>query len=658
MVDALIGQKIGKYEIIERIGHGGMSEVFKACCANDGSYVAIKLLHAFHADDPSFLHRFTREARAMSQLDHPSIVHVYDFDTKIDKPFIAMEYLGGGTLKEKFSELQRKRTTLSLTSAVRIVLEIADALAYAHSRDMVHRDIKPANIIFNDAGRAVLTDFGIVKTLGATQHTTTGAMIGTPAYMSPEQGLGRAGDARSDVYALGVLFFQMVTGRLPYDADKPLAVVLKHINEPIPYPSAINPDLPDPLELIVMRALAKNPLERFQSANEMAEAVRDLVRNSTARWVNGIPEELVAARPSAQPIEREATHTVLPTANGDVNTRSARIKRRPTARRPRKIRVAAIFASLLAVLAIAVAFLIPIPGFTLPIPDGLQPPTVILDEATPIADEHNDQELTVFTSDPTPTPIEATEADCDYRIDLISTYTFSEGRVNAVSGEPFPINWIIRNLSNCPLPADASFGYEGGESFSSAATAISFVEAIQPEEEVVLTTMFSAPGEPGSYAASWQVFDSESRPLGTAIEFAVEVEGVGVGAAPDPTAESAESAENDSIEDTLAGDGSAVDFDPFIQSCEFDETGWRCQVYIVPSGGADGVYTIRIDEDGEIIEYNEVATQTYEAARAGCQEWVQPVEIIDPASGESRIKNVYFNPSFPPISDMIANACQ
>ncbi|HFC12823.1 MAG TPA: hypothetical protein ENJ56_08255, partial [Anaerolineae bacterium] len=586
MVDTLIGQKIGRYEIIERIGHGGMSEVFKACCADDGGYVAIKLLHAFHADDPSFLHRFTREARAMSQLDHPSIVHVYDYDTKIEKPYIAMEYLSGGTLKTKFRELKRRGEILPLTQAVRIVLEIADALAYAHSYDMVHRDIKPANIIFNAEGRAVLTDFGIVKTLGATQHTTTGAMIGTPAYMSPEQGLGRAGDMRSDVYALGVLFFQMATGRLPYDADKPLAVVLKHINEPIPYPTAINPDLPVPLEAIIMRALAKNPLDRFNSAADMTRAIRNVVENSLEDWAARVPRHLLMPLSLTANSSRRSFARTRITNSPAVRRRQG--DRNPLARdsnhrKPHRMRAVGILLSLLGILAIATFLLNPgiINALRTPIKQQIEPqPDGLVDNPLPEATEPFETAVAINIS----------QNECTFEATLTNSYTSDEAVKSAVSAENFQMNWVLHNTGNCPLEAGMRFGYESGEEFGGPIDIV-LAQPVAADEDVWLSTMLTAPAEPGVYNAVWRLYGEDGNPYGRELTFDVEVEGFD---ASTPTGDEVEGSEPIGTADE------PLDFVIYVQSCDFGETGWHCLVYVVPAGGSGGNYTIRIDDQGQL----------------------------------------------------------
>ncbi|MEJ2748149.1 MAG: serine/threonine-protein kinase, partial [Anaerolineae bacterium] len=230
MTEPLIGQKLGKYIIEEKFGSGGMAEVYKAYQKNLDRYVAIKVMHSFLIDyeDENFLSRFTREAKAMAALNHPHIIRVYDFDTfGQNDHYLVMDYVSGGSLKDKLEALIAEGQRMPLEQSIKLTTQIAEALAYAHQRNMVHRDIKPANILLDEHESPYLTDFGIVKMVGGQTmgYTATGALIGTPAYMSPEQALGKPGDKRSDLYSLGIMLFQMVTGQLPFNADTPLAVV-------------------------------------------------------------------------------------------------------------------------------------------------------------------------------------------------------------------------------------------------------------------------------------------------------------------------------------------------------------------------------------------------------------------------------------------------
>jgi serine/threonine protein kinase len=269
----LANRKLGKYEIIERLGRGGMAEVYRGYHASLDRYVAIKVLHAFLADDPEFKTRFEREAQNVAKLKHHNIVQVYDFeyDEAGDSFYMVMELVDGPTLKERLSGLDEGGQRLPLAESLRIVKEAAAALSYAHSRNMIHRDVKPANLMLDHDDRVVLTDFGIAKIVTGAQFTASGGMVGTPAYMAPEQGLGEAGDERSDLYSLGVILYQLVTGGLPYDAETPLATILKHLNAPIPSARQLNPELPEAIDQLITKAIAKEPLDRYQTANDLIE---------------------------------------------------------------------------------------------------------------------------------------------------------------------------------------------------------------------------------------------------------------------------------------------------------------------------------------------------------------------------------------------------
>lgn len=280
-------RKLGKYQIIERLGRGGMAEVYRGYHATLDRYVAIKVLHAFLADDPEFKDRFHREAQNVARLKHPNIVQVYDFDydPEGESFYMVMELIDGPTLKDRLFSLAQEGKLLPFADVVRIIREAAGALAYAHSRSMIHRDVKPANLMLDHDNRVVLTDFGIAKIVTGAQFTASGGMVGTPAYMAPEQGLGEAGDERSDLYSLGVIFYQLLTGELPYEADAPLAVILKHLNSPIPSVRAHNPELPEAMEQVIIRLMAKDPEDRYQNANDL---IADLERIERGEKVNYI----------------------------------------------------------------------------------------------------------------------------------------------------------------------------------------------------------------------------------------------------------------------------------------------------------------------------------------------------------------------------------
>ncbi|HKZ82264.1 MAG TPA: ABC transporter substrate-binding protein [Anaerolineae bacterium] len=271
----LSGTTLGKYQLIERLGRGGMADVYKGYQPGLDRYIAVKVLHPHLSEDPDFITRFRREAKSVADLRHPHIVQVFDFDIQGENYYMVMEYVEGGkTLKQMLQELAAKGERLPLDRTLDVVASLADALAYAHGLGMIHRDIKPANVLLPSLERPVLSDFGIARLIGETGLTGSGVMIGTPAYMSPEQGRGERGEARSDIYALGIVLYEMLTGRPPYDADTPYAVILKHINDPLVPPRAVIGALPEAVERIVLRCLAKNPEDRFASMGDLRNALR------------------------------------------------------------------------------------------------------------------------------------------------------------------------------------------------------------------------------------------------------------------------------------------------------------------------------------------------------------------------------------------------
>lgn len=276
LIEDLTGRQLGPYEILEPLGEGGMASVYKAFQAGVDRQVALKVLPRQLATDPTFVARFRQEARALAQLQHPHIVPIHDFGEEGGYTYLAMSYIEGGTLVSMMNG-----RPLPLGVVRRIISQIGDALDYAHSTGLVHRDVKPSNILIDKRGNCLLTDFGISKLIASSSSiTTTGSTTGTPAYMSPEQGLGHKIDGRSDQYSLGVILYELVTGRPPYDADTPIAVVIKHIYDPLKPPRELNPELPENVERVIIRALAKNPDERFATVGEMVRALQMAIPDS------------------------------------------------------------------------------------------------------------------------------------------------------------------------------------------------------------------------------------------------------------------------------------------------------------------------------------------------------------------------------------------
>jgi serine/threonine protein kinase len=270
---ALQGQMLGRYRVLDALGRGGMARVYRAYHPRLDRYVAIKVLRSDLVEDGQFLARFEREARAVASLRHPNIVQVYDFDVQDDVYYMVMELLEGDSLKVRLNDYRARGEKMPLGETSRILLDVLDGLAYAHSEGMVHRDIKPGNIMLTKRGRAVLTDFGIAQIVGGTRYTVSGALMGTLSYMAPEQGLEGRCDARCDIYSLGIVFYEMLTQRVPFDADTPLAILMKHVNDPLPLPRQQVPGIPEPIERVVLAALAKQPADRFPSAAEMSAAL-------------------------------------------------------------------------------------------------------------------------------------------------------------------------------------------------------------------------------------------------------------------------------------------------------------------------------------------------------------------------------------------------
>jgi serine/threonine protein kinase len=272
--DSLEGQNLGKYRVLEPLGRGGMARVYRAYHPQLDRYVAIKVLRSDLVEEEEFRARFKREARAVAALRHPNIVQVFDADSYGDQSYMVMELLEGDTLATRLSDYRAQDERMPWGEAVRVLLDVLDGLAYAHGEGMIHRDVKPANILLTRKGQAVLTDFGIAQIVGGTRYTVTGALMGTLAYMAPEQGLEGQCDARTDIYALGIAFYEMLVGEPPFDAETPLAILMKHVNDPLPLPRQQDPSIPEPFEHVVLKALAKRPGGRYQTAGEMAQALQ------------------------------------------------------------------------------------------------------------------------------------------------------------------------------------------------------------------------------------------------------------------------------------------------------------------------------------------------------------------------------------------------
>jgi len=266
-------EKIGRYEIKSELGRGGMATVYRGWDPLFEREVAVKVLppELLHSD-PQFKMRFEREAKIIASLEHPSIVPVYDVGDDTGQPYFVMRYMSGGSLSDRI-----KAKNLTVDDAIKILGQLAPGLDEAHAKGIVHRDLKPSNILFDGKGTPYISDFGIAKLSQAQSSGMTGsAIIGTPAYMAPEQAQGTGVDGRTDIYAVGIILFEMLTGKQPYEADTPMAVAFKHITDPVPNIHETNPALPENVDFVIHKAMAKNKDDRFASAEAMVDTLRDV----------------------------------------------------------------------------------------------------------------------------------------------------------------------------------------------------------------------------------------------------------------------------------------------------------------------------------------------------------------------------------------------
>jgi len=268
----LTGRALGQCRLLEHLGSGGMATVYKAYQPSLDRYVAVKVLPPYLAQTRGFAARFRREARAIARLNHPNILPVYDSGQEGELSYIVMRYVEGGTLQEMLGK------PLPLDRVVELITQVGGALDYAHQEGIIHRDVKPSNVLMDKGEWALLSDFGLAKMVETSvKLTETGVGIGTPAYIAPELGKGEPADERSDIYSLGIMLYEMLTGRVPFEAQSPMAVVLDHISTPLPVPRSINPDIPEPVEQVLLKALAKDPADRFQRMGQMVTALQKAV---------------------------------------------------------------------------------------------------------------------------------------------------------------------------------------------------------------------------------------------------------------------------------------------------------------------------------------------------------------------------------------------
>jgi len=697
MTDTLSGRTIGKYQLLEKLGRGGMAEVYKGYQESLDRYVAIKLMHAFLVTEQDFLLRFKREAKAMASLRHPNIVAIYDFDVyRDDIYYLVMEYVSGGTLKQKLENLGAAGEALPLEQAVQIALQVAEALDYAHGRGMVHRDVKPANIMLNEDGRAILTDFGIVKLVGGQTmaYTATGALIGTPSYMSPEQALGKPGDERVDIYALGVLLFQMTTGQLPYSADTPLAVIMQHVNTPIPEPARFNPNVPPALQDIILRAMAKEPDDRYQTARDMAADLRALQLApdaKTAVFTPPPPPPAPSMAPMGVPVmarvmaeENTVKRAVDPAGDTATAVLPTPPKTQPTplpaeamppAAAPTRSRSGWTYAVIgLVLLGLIGGGFMALNGRN----RGQEPtPAAIVADAatdtpastkaaaeTPASTPTNERPteepetaVPVEVASPTTTPtipptqkatavptVDATAqylAACKPDVTLVNTFTYqNEAYRSAPVRSTFPVSWVLQNSGDCPWKNGLGWTYRSGDEFGFDGNPLVLDAPVQPGETVTLTARLTAPANPGSYTSAWSLIDLvDEAPFGPELSFNLQVYV--------PATATAVPTNTPAATPTISATATVEQATTLIwvlQGCEYIGPEWRCQMQITPYGGGGGPYTVWVFDADQPAEYRGTGPFYHFAKARRCSPYIHEVRVQDDATGTAQSQQVYIDP--------------
>ncbi len=307
----MIGQTLGQYQLVQELGRGGFATVYRALQPQLNRDVAIKVLHPEFIRDERALRRFKREAVAVARLTHPNIVAVYDYGEQDGRAYLVMEYIAGSTLKARLGG-----KPVPYADALAVVRAVGSALDYAHSKGLIHRDVKPGNVLYTEDSRIVLSDFGIVR-LADDDSSLTRGVIGTPQYMSPEQALGHEVDGRSDLYSLGIVLFELLAGRVPFKGESAVATLSMHATLPVPSTRIYNQGVPDVIDRVVQRALAKSPDDRYQSGADLANALANAIENmdrvssSTILAPSLVVEPAVSASLELQPKDLEEMYRQL-----------------------------------------------------------------------------------------------------------------------------------------------------------------------------------------------------------------------------------------------------------------------------------------------------------------------------------------------------------
>ena len=420
-----------RYKIEDLLGQGGMSAVYKASDPNLKRVVAVKLIHSHLSSDPSFVTRFEGEAAAVASLRHQNIVQVYDFNNDDGVYYMVLEFIPGETLQDRLKRLEESDRQLSLEDVLKFALNTSDAIGYAHQRGMIHRDIKPANIMLDVHGQAILMDFGIVKIIGGDSHTSTGAVVGTARYMSPEIIRGEVADHRADIYSLGVTMYEMLSGRPPFEADSAMTLMMMHLNDPVPNLRSFRPDVPSEIIAILEKCLAKDRDERYDSASELAADLKralahlesgeilepqpEKVSTIAATKMADMAEPVQSAEPESQPVERERVAPPPP----PVDDRSVSASQVPPPKDSRKMWwiVGGGILGLLCIIGVVVVGGYAMSNFSSPSPTETEetPTTAILENTATLPPTDTPiPELPTDTPEPTQTPTETPPPTATY----------------------------------------------------------------------------------------------------------------------------------------------------------------------------------------------------------------------------------------------------
>ncbi|MEE8308327.1 MAG: protein kinase, partial [Gammaproteobacteria bacterium] len=527
----------------------------------------IKVLRSFLATEEDFLTRFQREAKAAAMLRHPNIVRVHDFDFDVENNtyYMVMEFIDGPNLRMRLQEAVREGQMIPLKEVLRIVTAVANALDYAHQYGTVHRDVKPANIMFTQDGDVVLTDFGIAKMVNAVELTVSGAALGTPAYMSPEQGSGQTGgDERSDIYSLGAVFYQLVTGRLPFNATTPLGIIFKHISDPLVPPTTINPNLPPSIEAVIARAMAKAPQDRYQTVKEFAADLKRSMSGYSTGLIRLEPElsvmPAIAPGVRAQDQEHQQEREIPPGAPAHRPPTAAPAPLQAVDARPKRRVAGWLFALLALFAAVGVATLFA-PAVAEPlerlfaaiIPQGVTPTLDVVATAVAAALATQNAQTTfeatvnftpsptstptpTSTSTPTLTPTSTPTPDLTATAIAACVFDFEVSRDFYIwpnvlmPGQQVVKRWEIKNTGTCTWTEGVELVFVSGDELEIVKEPV--IEQLALEETTEIEIILRAPTRYGWYTSVWQLQDSDENPIGEELEIACYV-------GPTPTATSA-----------------------------------------------------------------------------------------------------------------------